>query len=227
MFKVLGREYWGYSHNRCSTSTAFPKTLPWDSTLLWRNSFWCHRVILGLVKRKLPRNCKEPEAAPASIQDTPSLSTEPDEAGTIWGLATEVLWVYLHAFNSRGGQWHMEQSHPLRAGDTSAFCCLAHIMVEDSITREGVPPAWQTSTKAAEPIRESQQRKGAGVSCIASERRTDLSTQELSLVHRNHQSFRWPKEAKSSETDIDVCNTTHRKVLDSWFGSNRFSLCRK
>lgn len=113
----------------------------------------------------------------ASIQATSSLSTEPDEAGTIWGLATEVLWVYVHAFNSREGQWYIAQFHPLRMGDTPAFCSLAHIMVEDSIMREGVPPAWQTSTKAAEPIRESQHRKGAGVSCIASERRTDLSPQ--------------------------------------------------
>lgn len=73
----------------------------------------------------------------------------------------------------------MQQSHPLRMGAILAFCCLAHVMVEESLVREGVPPAWQTCTKAAEPIRESQQRKDAGVSCVSSERRTDLPTQRV------------------------------------------------
>ena len=56
--------------------------------------FWCHGVILGLAKRKFPRRCKEPEAAPPSIQTKPSLSVDLDKAGGIWGLTTDVLWVY-------------------------------------------------------------------------------------------------------------------------------------
>jgi len=73
----------------------------------------------------------------------------------------------------------MQQSHPLRLGTIPAFCCLTHIMVEVSVRRDRVPAAWQTCTKAVEPISEPQQRKGAGVPHISCERRMDLSTQSV------------------------------------------------
>lgn len=68
--------------------------LSWASTLLWQNIFWCHKVILGLAKRKFPRRCKEPEAAPASNRTMSSLSIDPDEGGSIRGLAKEALRIY-------------------------------------------------------------------------------------------------------------------------------------
>jgi len=52
-------------------------------------------------------------------------------------------------------------------------------MVEVSVRRDRVPAAWQTCTKAVEPISEPQQRKGAGVPHISCERRMDLSTQSV------------------------------------------------
>lgn len=45
-----------------------------------------------------------------------------------------------------------------RMGAIFAFWCLALTMVEDSIMREGVPPAWQVCTKAAKPFEELERR---------------------------------------------------------------------
>lgn len=118
-----------------------------------------------------------------------------------------------HAFNSKEGQWHMQQTHLLRTGTIPAFCCLAHMMVEDSIRREGVPPAWQTCTKAVEPISESQQRTGTAVSHISSERKTDLPTQRvesdpwkpsvIEMVRGSHQ--QWDRH-------WHLCHIVHKRL---------------
>lgn len=149
------------------------------------------------------RNQKLFHANPAQPKPGSRWSREPTRPGNTDPLSSS------HAFKSKEGQWPLQQSHPLRMGAIPAFCCLAHVILED---REWGLSAWQSWMRAAEHVRESQQRKGAGVSCISSERRTDLPTQR-------GQSSPWKQQVEmvhedfSSETDTDISATLFRFLL--------------
>lgn len=127
---------------------------------------------LGLTKRKFPRWSKHKKFAPASVQTMPSLGTvsrwsreymRPNKSSPL-GLSYPVI--------TQKRQWHMQKS----SRGLEPFLLSPYGGRRQH--QEGSSPfCMHTCTKAAEPLRESQQKKGAGVSWISSERRADLPTQ--------------------------------------------------
>lgn len=174
------------------------KSLSWASTLSEGTSFDVMELYRDWQKWNSPGRCEEPEAAPASIQILPSLSMDPDEAGSQQGLATVILWAHPMLLTERRPATPAAIPSP---EDGSHPCLLLPCPCD--VRRQGMRQwalsAWQSCMRAAEHIRETQQRKGAGVSCISSERRMDLPTQRVQsgpwkqhvveMVHGRHQQW--------------------------------------
>lgn len=166
---------WSYSQNRQHQHN-FPRLnlLSHASALLWRNIFdvkghWCH---WDWPRGNSPGDLSIRSLHQLLSKPCPDWALCPDEAESIWGPAKAILWVYPMLLSAKKSQWHMQKS----SRGQEPF--LPSLYDGRRQHQEGSSPScMHTCTKAAEPLRESQQEKGAGVSCISSERRADLPTQ--------------------------------------------------